>query len=438
MIAIIYDRNTESTYVSPIFAIRNGWDFIAFNADRTAVKLLKNWQSAAIYVVEQTDGEFDRQNRKWRGYEWVIGNKKLRKSIKRGKSASVEEFPEFKKYTDEIILPEWFEVKTDSDIQTLIDLADLIDGEGEIKDIIREGSAILMRVKTLNGSYVNIRLTDIFEESPAGSMDHIAGIGIERGEGGFSFIYGDKQIRCCGILWNIEIITVPYLRIHRNYPDISALFEDISLYVDNAELIDRKLVINGKDKIEAELQNGEYIITVNGKMEKGSVEDQDIYCSLLEYTYGGLHTPTPLPIWQFSHSRFISLLNGIKNALIPALFAVLGFVGALTSESKVGLVVCSCLSGIPSFVALVIFGISLEAKISYEIHDTAVIINKPAAMNILPYNVIEDAALKPSRIFKNRGTVKIKTDLKTYYFRFVKGAEEAYRLIRGKINKDVF
>ena len=46
MIAIIYDRNTESTYVSPIFAIRNGWDFIAFNADRTAVKLLKNWQSA--------------------------------------------------------------------------------------------------------------------------------------------------------------------------------------------------------------------------------------------------------------------------------------------------------------------------------------------------------------------------------------------------------
>ena len=259
MIAIIYDRNTESTYVSPIFAIKNEWEFIVFNAERTAVKLLKNWQDVAVYVVEQTEGEFDCQKRKWRGYEWVIGNTDLLKSIRRGRSASVEEFSEFKKYTEEIILPEWFEVKTDSDRQTLIDLADLIDGEGEIKDIIREGSAILMRVKTLNGSYVNIRLTDVFEECPAGSMDHIAGIGIERGEGGFSFIYGDKQIRCRGILWNIEIITVPYLRIHGNYPDISALFEDISLYVDNAELIDRKLVINGKDKIEAELQNGEYI-----------------------------------------------------------------------------------------------------------------------------------------------------------------------------------
>lgn len=428
MIAIIYDRNTESTYVSPIFAIKNEWEFIVFNAERTAVKLLKNWQDVAVYVVEQTDGEFDCQKGKWRGYEWVIGNTDLLKSIRRGRSASVEEFSEFKKYTEEIILPEWFEVKTDSDIQTLIDLADLIDGEGEIKDIIREGSAILMRVKTLNGSYVNIKLTDIFEESPAGSMDHIAGIGIERREGGFGFIYGDKQIRCRGILWNIEIITVPYLRIHRNYPDISALFEDISLYVDNTELIDGKLVINGKDKIEAELQNDEYIITVNGKREKGSVEDQDIYSHLLGYIYGVL----PLCLWKFERNRFCSLPKAIKNAFIPTIPAIFFFVGSATSESIAGSIFCGILFGIFAMIACVVFEVSFE-RISYEINDSSVVINKSESSEGLPYNVIKDAALKPSRIFKKRGTVIIKTDGKNYYFRFIKGADEAYELIKERI-----
>ena len=428
MIAIIYDRNTESTYVSPIFAIKNEWEFIVFNAERTAVKLLKNWQDVAVYVVEQTEGEFDCQKGKWRGYEWVIGNIDLLKSIRRGRSASVEEFPEFKKYTDEIILPEWFEVKTDSDIQTLTDLADLIDGEGEIKDIIREGSAILMRVKTLNGSYVNIRLTDVFEESPAESMDHIAGIGIERREGGFSFIYGDKQIRCRGILWNIEIITVRYLRDHRNYPDISALYQDISFLYYRAKIVDGKLIIDCNEKIEVELQNGEYIITVNGKREEGSVEDLDIYSRLLGYIYGVL----PPCLWKFERNRLCSLPNAIKNAFIPTFSAIFFFVGSATSESIAGSIFCGILFGIFAMIACVVFGVSFE-RISYEINDSSVVINKSVSSEGLPYNVIKDASLKPSRIFKKRGTVIIKTDGKNYYFRFIKGADEAYELIKERI-----
>jgi hypothetical protein len=61
------------------------------------------------------------------------------------------------------------------------------------------------------------------------------------------------------------------------------------------------------------------------------------------------------------------------------------------------------------------------------------VINKSGSSEGLPYNVIKDAALKPSRIFKKRGTVIIKTDGKNYYFRSIQGADEAYELIKERI-----
>ncbi len=427
MVAIIYDYKTESTYVSPIFAIKDGAEVIAFNADRTAVRRIKIWQ---VYIVSQTDGEFDGKNGKWRGYSWVVGDENLLKSLKYGKSASVEAFPEFKKYTDEIILPEWFEVRTADDIDVLENIAALT--EGELQYSPREGSDISVRIDTDLGYYVNIRLLGVYEESPAESMDYLGCIGIERTDGGFGFIHSDKHIKCREIFWNIEVITVHYLREHRDYPDISALYEDIRLKVDNAELIDGKLVINGEDKIEAEFQNGEYVITVGGKREKGSVEDQDIYYHLLEYVYGG---QLPPPIWKFSHSRFVSLMNGIKISFIPAIFAVLFFAGAVTSDSRAELVICSIFFAIPLFIICIIISMSLSEKITYEIGDSVFVIHRFGTSEILPLAAIKEVTLKRSRIFKKRGTVKIKTDGKNYYFRFVIGADEAYDLILEKIKK---
>lgn len=427
MIAIIYDYKSESTYVSPIFAIKDGVEVIAFTADRTAVRRIKVWY---VHIVSQTDGEFDGKNGKWRGYSWAVGDENLLKSLKYGKSASVEAFPEFKKYTDEIVLPEWFEVKTADDVAVLKNIAELT--EGELQYSPRVGSDISVRIDTDLGYYVNIRLLDVYEESPAESMDHLAGIGIERYDGGFGFIHSDKHIKCRGILWNIEVITVRYLRDHRNYPDISALYEDIILKVDQAELIDGKLIIKGEDKIEAELKNGEYVITVNGKREKGSVEDQDIYYHLLEYVYS---RKLPPPVWKFSHSRFVSLLNGIRSSIIPAIFAVIFFAGAVTSDSRAGLVICSIFFAIPLFIICIIISMSLSERIAYEIYDSVFIIQRLGSSEILPLGTVKEVTLKRSSIFKKRGTVKIKTDEKNYYFRFVAGADEAYEIILVKMQK---
>lgn len=426
MIALIYDYKTESTYASPIFAIKDRAEVIAFTADRTAVRRIKVWH---VYIVSQTDGEFDGKNGKWRGYSWVIGDENLLKSLKHGKSASVEAFPEFKKYTDEIVLPEWFEVKTADDIAVLENIADLT--EGELQYSPRDGSDISVKIDTDCGYFVNVRLLGVYEESHAESMDHLSGIGIERYDGGYGFIHSDKHIKCRSILWNIEVITVHYLREHRDYPDISALYEDISRQTDRAELIDGKLIINGEDKIEAELKNGEYVITVNGKREKGSVEDQDIYYHLHDYVF---NEPLPPPVWKFSHGRFVSLMSGgIRASAIPAIFALLSLAVAVTSESRIGLVIGAFSLAIFSFIICIIMSISLSVRIAYEINDSVFIIHRLGSSEILPIAAIKEVALKRSRIFKKRGTVKIKTDGKNYYFRFVTGADEAYEIILAKI-----
>ena len=425
MIAIIYDAKTQSTYVSPIFAIKR-YEAIAFNADRSGIKKIKRWAPDSFYIISKDD--LDHKNGKWRGYDWVLKNEELFRALKFGKTASLDDFPEFKKYDGEIILPEWFEVKDGDDIAVLEDVADLVDG---VNYSPREDSVLPIRVKTGTGSYVNIRLIDVFEESPAESMDHIAGIGIERDENGFIFIYEEKQIKCRSIMWNIEVILQPYLRLHRNYPDISALYEDISLEDVNAELIDGKLIINARERIEAELKNGEYVITVDGKREPGSVEDQDIYYHLLEYVYGG---QLPPPAWKYSHGRFVSLINGIKFSLIPTFFAVLLFAATVMSDSKAKLIFFAIFSGISWFIVFMTMSMTVSDKIAYEIQDSVFIIHRPGASEILPLAAVKEVSLKRSRIFRNRATVKLKTDDKNYYFRFVKGADEAYTIIRERIN----
>ena len=80
--------------------------------------------------------------------------------------------------------------------------------------------------------------------------------------------------------------------------------------------------------------------------------------------------------------------------------------------------------------------ISLSVRIAYEINDSVFIIHKLGSSEILPIAAINEVTLKRSRIFKKRGTVKIKTDGKNYYFRFVTGADEAYELILEKIRNN--
>ena len=78
---------------------------------------------------------------------------------------------------------------------------------------------------------------------------------------------------------------------------------------------------------------------------------------------------------------------------------------------------------------------SLSERIAYEIYDSVFIIQRLGSSEILPLGTVKEVTLKRSSIFKKRGTVKIKTDEKNYYFRFVAGADEAYEIILVKMQK---
>ena len=82
------------------------------------------------------------------------------------------------------------------------------------------------------------------------------------------------------------------------------------------------------------------------------------------------------------------------------------------------------------------FFLLIKSKISARRKFTFFIIHKLGSSEILPLASVKDVTLKPSRIFKSRATVKIKTDERNYYFRLVIGADEAYGLILEKIQNN--
>lgn len=306
--------------------------------------------------------------------------------------------------------------------------------DSEVKKVERVGDVIDLRIKADDTCYINMKLIGVVGECNIETNYAIDTSEIVFEDGYYIFLADcfrdeDSSVKCQKILWNIEVILPPYLRTHDCYPDISALYEDISLEVDNAELKDGKLIINAEDRTEVELKNGEYIITVNGKREKGSVEDQDIYFYLL----GLIFTPDRTKIlWQFSRCRIVSILYDIMNFFIVAALGFFAIAIGVITENAVLLIICPIVALIIFFAALVVMGV-VHSRLTYKIHDSGLSGGK---FEYLPFSDIENVELKPSRIFKKRATIKLTANGKKYYLRFITGANEAYAIIKSHLNAE--
>lgn len=127
MIAIIKDRG--ETYVSPVFAVKGaGWksEILAFDRDRTRIQRIDMWKrqphlSRQVFIVKEE--AFGCQRMKWTGYGRVLDDKDLWKKLRVCKAVSVEDFPMFKEYAREIVLPEWFEIKNQTDAEDLMSVS---------------------------------------------------------------------------------------------------------------------------------------------------------------------------------------------------------------------------------------------------------------------------------------------------------------------------
>ena len=166
MIAIIKDK--DGTYVSPVFAVKEaGWksEILAFNRGRTDIRRINMWEgwiclSRQVFIVKEE--EFGCKKKQWTGYCWVLEDKDLWKKLRFRKAVSIEDFSRFKEYAQEIVLPEWFEIKNQADADDLMSVS-LWFHDATLKRLEHYGEDIEIEFDTSWQCNITVKFQDVKE-----------------------------------------------------------------------------------------------------------------------------------------------------------------------------------------------------------------------------------------------------------------------------------
>ena len=223
---IIKSKN-GGTYFSPIFALKYvGWKSEAIVFDETFEKIIKikMWKSSLggihriIFVLEN---DHDTSSGDWVGYDWVINDKTLFKALRSKKGANIADFPVFKGYCNNIILPAQFEIKTEKDVAALEDVTFRFH-DSVIDNYTENENNIVIRFNTNWDCYITVTFDGVTEADFKEKVGEIFDSEIKKTEDGFSFKVldgyagwidgcdydaemGEPYIKCKKIFWKIEI-----------------------------------------------------------------------------------------------------------------------------------------------------------------------------------------------------------------------------------------
>lgn len=457
MIAIISENNEE--YVSPVFAIRQvGWqsEVLAFNKARTHLRRIKMWHPRRqVFIVEWE--KFDCKKSAWEGYDWVLKDRKLWKAVRFGKKASTNDFPQFKEYTKEMVLPEWFEVKGERDIQSLMNVSmffhdsipiriDKSENNTEIEFDTTWDCIITVKFEGVRASALVDRIGIIYDSA----LEKIDGGYVwkvtcfDSGEAGgivdFLPVSGEPYIVCDKIKWSIKIGKSKYCAKIKEYDSLYDFYLNLKSVSENVFLKEDKLILHHKnDTLIIEEGSKGYITTLNGRQERGQWEEQDIF----EYASEFLTQVNPEDIAEEVLLDVISVkpLYVWHYLKFTLLFAVLwSAVGLLLLIfANVHWLLCTVLFFAFSLLILItaIFASFKEKKRRYIITATKIYYFIGNVSNLsLDISQIKVIKLYRSLIKKSVGTIKIrqKSGLNFGYGLIaVNDAEKVYNLIRQKI-----
>jgi len=222
MIAIIKDENNKK-YVSKVFGIKDGknrWFWIALNKDKTHIVIIEENTDEKRKIFNLEEERWTCKNDKWQGLDWVINDNTLIQELESNKSVSIEDYPQFKEYTKEIKLPEWFEIKTQKDIDDLMcaSFNGFHDAFYEDKDFIRQGLDIQITFQSCWGISVIIKFIDVIEEFKMDELDEILDSSITINQEYIcwmadcsydknrEFMENPPYIKCKRLLWHLETI----------------------------------------------------------------------------------------------------------------------------------------------------------------------------------------------------------------------------------------
>lgn len=213
MIAIIKDENNNE-YVSQVFAVKwKGWDteYIVFNKDFTYVKTIKMWKpkKRQVFIIDYE--KFDYKNKSWEGLDWVVKDKELMKTLKKY-DVLVESRPQFKQFVNNVELPEWFEIKSQKDCDSLIAVSFGFHDATPI-NARQNNNELEIEFDTTWGCHITMKFIDIIDMDIINSVGLIYSSKMEIQNNCIEWIITSGQEGWIdGVDWFKDVETEPYIK----------------------------------------------------------------------------------------------------------------------------------------------------------------------------------------------------------------------------------
>ena len=457
MIAVISEDDAE--YVSPVFAIKKaGWlsEVLAFDRERRHIRRIKMWRPRRkVFIVDWE--EFDCKKCGWEGCGRILHDKKLWKAARSGKGADIEDFPQLKAYSKEIILPEWFEVKDDRDIQSLMNVSFGFHDSIPVR-IDADESDIQIQFDTAWGCTVTVKFQGVRASALVDRVGVVYDCVLEKTDGGYIWkatcfdwgkaggtvcpppVQGEPYIVCDKIKWSIKTGKSGYCAKTKEYTGLFDFYLDLKGLSESVFLKNDRLVLrHGNDTLIIEEGGKGYIIYLNGKRQEGEWEEQDAYdCAegfltqinpedIEEEILADVRSVKPLYVWHY-----------IKYALlICALLSAIGLLLVFFAGMRLAAYIIF-FATVPLFVLIYMSVFLIKGKEKrYIVTPTTIYYFNGNISNIsLNISHIRDIKLYRSLIKRGVGTIKIKQKggiTFGYGLVAVNGAEKVYNLIRQSI-----
>ena len=336
MLAIIL-KNKEQ-YVSPVFAVKAaGWrsEVLAFDSRQSHIERIRMWSPhRQVFIVDWED--FEGKRKKWTGYDWVLDDSRLWKALRFRKRADISSFPEFGKYTGVITLPEWFEIRQEKDILSLMELTFGFH-DSFLMRVDQNGQDIEIEFDTTWGCIVTVKFQGVRDAAFVDRIGIICDSELEQTDGGFRWMVtcfdsggiggvtddapfsGEPYIFCDNIKWNMRTGMSRYSG-EKKYNTLDELYNDLKSVSDHVFLKDGQLILHHKnDTLVIEKSPKGYRTYFNGKQEKEITDDIFEHASdfltqinpedIEEEVLADIQSVKPLYIWHYmKYALFISVL----------------------------------------------------------------------------------------------------------------------------------
>ena len=154
---VLIKSSDGGVYPSVVFAYRYDGlnsEIIAFTPYYDALTVIKYWKKSVSYGVARTVFETDKSEvdfvngGRWRGFDWIVNDSSLIKSIEKGREISDEILQRCKAMQSSVKIPEWNELNSQAEISTLLDVSYGFH-DGVVQKITETDNGLRIEVKCL-------------------------------------------------------------------------------------------------------------------------------------------------------------------------------------------------------------------------------------------------------------------------------------------------